>query len=89
MAKYPDEGTLPSSKGGSLEQAGIQTGGYLDKKGTPSEQKCSATGIVGHIFNQLPPGTDIEDQSVSDIARTDRMKVKEVVDMSYPGDGWT
>ena len=87
--KYPDEGTLPGSKGGTLDVAGIQSSGYLDKKGTPSGQTVSASGVSGHIFNQLPPGTDIGDQSVADIARTDRMKVKEVVSMSYAGDGWT
>lgn len=89
MAKYPDEGTLPSSKGMPLDKAGIQSSGYLDKKGTPQGQSVSPTGVSGHIFNQMPPGTDIIDQSVSDVKRTTGMKIKEVVDMSYPGDGWT
>lgn len=89
MAKYPDEGTLPSSKGQPLDRAGIQPSGYLDKKGTPQGQSVSPTGVSGHIFNQLPPGTDIGEQSVSDVSRTQSMKIKEVVDMSYPGDGWT
>lgn len=87
--KYPDEGTLGSTSGPSLDHAGINDSGYLDKKGTPSGQRVSDSGIEGHIFNQLPPGTDIAAQSVADIKRTDNMKVKEVTDMSYPGDGWT
>jgi hypothetical protein len=87
--KYPDEGTLPGSVGGVLDKAGVQTGGYLDKKGTPSAFSASSSGVTGHIFNQLPPGTDIADQKVADIKGTDSMKVREVVRMSYPGDGWT
>lgn len=89
MAKrYPDEGTLSNVSGPVLDKAGIQDTGYLDKKGTPSGQSVSPTGITGHIFNALPPGTDIGDQTVADLKRTDDMKIKEVVDMSYPGDGW-
>jgi len=85
--KYPDENTLPGSKGDVLDRAGIQSGGYLNKKGTPSGFSASSSGVTGHIFNQLPPGTDIEDQSVADVKMPS--KVKEVVEMSYPGDGWT
>ena len=87
--KYPDEGTFPSSGGEVLDRAGIKDVGYLDKKGTPSEFSASPSGVTGHIFNQLPPGDNIGDQEVSDVGRTDTMKVKEVTDMSYPGDGWT
>lgn len=86
--KYPDEGTLPNSEGGVLDKAGIQDSGYLDKKGTPYGQRVTPTGIEGHIFNALPPGSDIADQEVADIEPTERMKIKEVVEMSYPGDGW-
>lgn len=87
--KYPDEGTLPNVSGPELDKAGIQDTGYLDKKGTPSgDQRVTPTGIGGYIFNKLPPGSDIADQEVADIARTDKMTIKEVVEMSYPGDGW-
>ena len=87
--KKPDEGTLPSSGGEVLDRAGIKDTGYLDKKGTPSGQGVTPGGITGHIFNQLPPGTDIAAQSVADVKRTEDMKVKTVVAESYPGDGWT
>lgn len=86
--KYPDEGTLGSVSGPVLDRAGIDDQGYLDKKGTPSGQRVTSDGITGHIFNQMPPGTDIAAQAVADIKRTDDMKVKEVTEMSYPGDGW-
>lgn len=87
--KYPDEGTIGSSGGEVLDRAGVKDSGYLDKKGTPSgDQRASSSGIGGYIFNKLPPGTGIADQELSDVKRTDDMKVKEVVDMSYPGDGW-
>ena len=87
--KYPDEGTFPNSMGEVLDRAGIKDAGYHDKKGTPSGFSASPTGMTGHVFNQLPPGDNIGEQAVSDISRTDNMKVKEVVEMSYPGDGWT
>lgn len=86
--KYPDEGTLANVSGPVLDRAGIDDRGYLDKKGTPSGQKVTPDGITGHIFNQMPPGTDIGAQSVADIKRTEDMKLKEVTEMSYPGDGW-
>lgn len=86
--KYPDEGTFPSSGGEVLDRAGIKDAGYLDKKGTPSAFSANSSGMTGHVFNQLPPGDNIGDQKVSDVKRTDSMKVKEVVNMSYPGDGW-
>lgn len=89
MAKYPDEGTFPNSGGEVLDRAGIKDAGYLEKKGTPMGQSVTPAGVSGHIFNQLPPGDNIGDQSVSDISRTDSMKVKKVTDMGYPGDGWT
>ena len=89
MAKYLDEGTFPDTMGPVLDRAGLKDTGYHDKKGTPNAQSVTPTSLSGHIFNQLPPGDNIEDQSVADIKRTDSMKVKTVVDMSYPGDGWT
>lgn len=89
MAKYPDEGTFPRSGGETLDKAGIQDTGYLEKKGTPSGQMVSPTGISGAILNSLPPGDNIGDQAIADIRRTDSMRRKEVTDMSYPGDGWT
>lgn len=89
MSKYPDEGTFPNSGGEVLDRAGIKDTGYLEKKGTPMGQSVTPTSVSGHIFNQMPPGDNIGDQSVADIKRTDSMKVKKVVDMGYPGDGWT
>lgn len=89
MAKYPDEGTFPTSGGETLDRAGIKDTGYHDKKGTPQGQSVTPSGVSGYIFNQLPPGDNINDQSVADIKRTDSMRVKKVTDMGYPGDGWT
>lgn len=73
-----DEGNLPNSKGGSLEKAGVQAGGYIDKKGTPS-------GLTA-FFNMLPPGMNIEDQKVADVSRDLPMK-NYSGGLSYPGDG--
>lgn len=88
MAKIPDEGTFPDSTGKVLDKAGLKDTGYHDKKGTPNMQAVTPNGITGHIFNQLPPGDNIEDQEVADIMRTEKMTVRRVTDGSYPGDGW-
>lgn len=89
MSKYPDEGSFPASGGETLERSGIKDTGYHDKKGTPQGQSVSPSGVSGHIFNCLPPGDNIVNQEVADIKRTDSMRMKKVVDMGYPGDGWT
>jgi hypothetical protein len=73
-----EENVLPSSGGAALEKTGIKDNGYLTKKGTPSGESAK--------FNKLPPGMDIEDQSVCDIRA---MPMKTVVNLGYPGDGWT
>jgi hypothetical protein len=41
------------------------------KKGTPNGENAK--------FNHLPPGQDLFDQELSDLARTDRMVIKELV----------
>lgn len=74
----PDVGVLPASGGPSLDKAGINNEGYLNKKGTPSGKSA--------MFNALPPGMDITDQAVSDIRD---LPYKEVTSKSFPGDGWT
>jgi hypothetical protein len=60
------------------DKAGFQTSGYIDKKGTAYGEAAK--------FNCLPPGMDIDHQETSDIRS---MKMKQVTDMSYPGDGWS
>jgi len=57
-------------------KTGFETGGYIDKKGTPQGEGAS--------FNKMPPGDDLSNQVVSDQRP---MPMKTVVDMSYPGDG--
>lgn len=69
---------LPASGGQTLDKSGVKASGYLDKKGTASGQSA--------MFNMLPPGMDIEDQKTADIRE---MPMKTVVNLSYPGDGWT
>lgn len=73
----PDVGTLPKSGGGKLDKDGVNDTGYLDKKGTPSGMEAK--------FNVLPPGTNIDDQSVADI-RELPMKMWGG-GLSYPDDG--
>lgn len=76
--KLPDVGNLPNSKhmaGG--EEVGIQTSGYLDKKGTTGEQ----TNMLS-----MPPGMNIENQKLTD---QNAMPMKTVTALGYPGDGWT
>lgn len=51
---------------------------YIIKKGTPYGEAAK--------FNFLPPGMDINDQEMRDIRD---MPFRQVVDMSYPEDGWS
>jgi len=75
----PDQNVLPKSGGESIDKTGIKDSGYLDKKGTPSGMSAE--------FNMLPPGTNIEDQSVCDIRPMAMHEYKGGI--SFPGDGWT
>jgi hypothetical protein len=59
------------------EKSGFQTDGYIVKKGTPYGESAK--------FNYLPPGMDIDNQENKDIRS---MPYKEVVEQSFPGDGW-
>ena len=59
------------------EKSGFQTTGYQVKKGTPYGEDAK--------FNYLPPGMCIDDQENVDIRA---MPYKEVVEQSFPGDGW-
>ncbi len=72
------------AKGGEvLDKAGLQTSGYIDKKGTPYAMGAE----IGYIFNRMPPGQELTDQQVCDIRA---QPFKELVDTAgYPGDGWT
>ena len=69
---------LPRSGGEVLDRSGVNDSGYIDKKGTPSGE--------GAMFNKLPPGEDITAQEVADIPE---VPYKQLIDKSYPGDGWT
>lgn len=60
------------------EMSGFVTSGYLDKRGTPYGEAAK--------FNFLPPGMDISNQEMAEIHS---MPLKKVVDISYPGDGWS
>ena len=78
MAKLPDVNSLPdSARMVRNEMVGVKDNGYLDKKGTPSGNAR---------LLELPPGTNIQDQSVADI-RDLPMKVYSG-GTSFPGDGW-
>lgn len=80
MAKDNEAGLLPTSAHmAGNEMVGIKDTGYIDKKGTASGE--------GAMFNKLPPGMDISDQSTADI-RDLPMKFYSGGD-SFPGDGWT
>lgn len=70
-------GEFSGQKNDIGEKSGFQTTGYLTKKGTPYGEAAK--------LNKMPPGMDISDQEVADI-RT--LPMKEIVDTSYPGDGW-
>lgn len=68
---------MQSAQSESLDKPGfIADGSYIDKKGTPSGE--------GAMFNRMPPGMDITNQQVCDI---NDMPMKQLVDISYPGDG--
>ena len=76
--KLPDVGVLPdSSKMAGGERVGIKDSGYLNKKGTTGEQT---------LMLSMPPGTNIENQKLSD---QNEMPMKTVTSLGYPGDGWT
>lgn len=75
--RYADENTLPNSGGESIDKTGVKDNGYLVKKGTPFG--------VNAFFNSLPPGSDIEDQEITDI-RAEEMKTWSG-GLSFPGDG--
>jgi hypothetical protein len=60
------------------EMSGFITDGYLDKQGTPYGEAAK--------FNFLPPGMDISNQENVEIHE---MPLVKLVDISYPGDGWS
>lgn len=67
---------LPNSaKMVNNEMVGVKDSGFIDKKGTVVTQ-----------LNQLPPGSNIDNQQNADIRS---MEVKRVTPGGYPGDGWT
>lgn len=72
----PDMGGMKNDIG---EKSGFEasTSSYIVKKGTPNGADAQ--------FNCMPPGMDIENQSMTD--QRD-MPMKTVVSESYPGDGW-
>lgn len=76
--EYADMNVLPKSGGEALDKAGIQDSGYLVKKNLPYG--------ISVFYNTLPPGMDIEDQEIADIREE---PYKEIINKSYPGDGWT
>jgi hypothetical protein len=78
-SKTPDVGVLPKTKMPTLDKAGIRNSGYLTKKGTPSG--------LNAMFNKLPPGMEIGDQSEADIRSQEMLTYSGGI--SYPGDGWT
>lgn len=75
--RMPDVGNLPDTKhmaGG--EMVGVQSSGYLDKKGNTDESVARLP---------MPPGMNIENQPTVDI---NAMPMKQLTSLSYPGDGW-
>ena len=71
---------MNSTKADIGEKSGFEgaTSGYIVKKGTPYGEAAK--------FNLMPPGMDINDQTVRDIRD---MPMKTVIAESYPGDGWS
>lgn len=59
------------------EKSGFITDGYIDKGGTPFGEDAK--------FNYLPPGMDINNQAMLEVHA---MPLREIVESSYPGDGW-
>ena len=75
----PDIDVLPdSSRMAGNEKVGVKDNGYLDTKGTPSGMDAR--------FNELPPGSNIDNQKVADIRPMELKNYKGGI--SYPGDGW-
>jgi hypothetical protein len=60
------------------ERSGFITDGYLDKNGMPYGEAAK--------LNFLPPGMDISNQENAEIHD---MPMRKLVDLSYPGDGWS
>jgi hypothetical protein len=60
---------------------GFRTSGFINKKGTPSGE--------GAKFNKLPPGDDITNQEVMDMAGPGRegMPYKEITTRGYQDSG--
>jgi hypothetical protein len=75
--KYADLNVLPKSGGETIDKTGVNDTGYLVKKGTPYG--------VNAFFNSLPPGSDIQDQEVTD-QREEPFKTW-TGGLSFPGDG--
>jgi hypothetical protein len=68
---------FPRSGGKSIDKDGVDTAGYITKKGTPSGEDAR--------FNALPPGMNIDDQKVAEI---NSLPMKEWNGgLSYEGDG--
>lgn len=54
---------------------GFIKSGYINKKGTPSGEKA--------MFNELPPGENIEKQKVSAVKETESMPLKKITPLGY------
>lgn len=61
------------------EMVGVRDNGYLAKKGLEFG--------VNAFYNTLPPGTDIEDQELSDIRKMEMVAYDG--GLGYKGDGWS
>lgn len=84
MADRPNP-SLQSLESERLDRPGIQTDGYITKKGTPSGSDY-ATGDAG-MFNELPPGQNIEAQSKLDFNKFP-VRTYKVGSVGYEGDGF-
>lgn len=68
---------MQSLNGDNLDDSGFSADGrHIVKHGTPYGQEA--------IFNYLPPGMDITNQTMS---LQNEMPLKKVTEMQYPGDG--
>jgi hypothetical protein len=72
-----DVRVLPDSGGSTLDKDGIHDEGYLVKKNLPIG--------VSAFYNSLPPGSNIEDQEISDIRKQPMRFYRS--GLSYEGDG--
>ena len=72
-----DVRVLPNSGGSMLDKDGIRDEGYIVKKNLP-------VGVAA-MYNSLPPGSNIEDQEISDIRKQPMKFYKS--GLSYEGDG--